>query len=156
MRNIVDELKAGKYPEFKGFLPYLEGMRYLAKQMESNKLGLPQAITGLSLFNALVELGLDPAKLLELFHLLQRIAPHDFPQKDFVQAALRLAVLEKETGLSFERLEIRASELKGEVPELEAAKKSHLDQIGSLKASTAEAWKNSSGRSRQRRSRCRC
>ena len=40
VRNIADAFKAGKYPEFAGFRPYLEGMRYLAKQMESNKLGL--------------------------------------------------------------------------------------------------------------------
>ena len=62
VRIFVDELKAGRYAEFEGFLPYLEGMRYLGKQMESNKLGLSQAITGLSLFNALVELGLDPGE----------------------------------------------------------------------------------------------
>ena len=142
VRNFVDGLKAGKYPEFKGFLPYLEGMRYLAKQMESNKLGLPQAITGLSVFNALVELGLEPEKLLELFRLLQRIAPQDFPQKEFVQAALRIAALEKETGLSYSELDDSATRLKTEIPELEARKTTLADNIGSLKASETEERKN--------------
>src|SRR5208337_1008243 len=90
VRNFVKEFQDGKYPEFAGFQAYLEGMRYLAKQMASNNLGLPQVVTGLTVFNALVQLGLDPGKLLELFRLLQRIAPHDFPQKNFVQAALRI------------------------------------------------------------------
>lgn len=142
VRNFVEELKDGKYPEFEGFLPYLEGMRYMAKQMAANSLGLPQAVTGLTLFNALVQLGLDPKKLLEFFRILQRIAPEDFPQKEFVRAILRIAELEKETGFSYEQLEARASTLRIEIPELEAAKKVLVDQISSLQASATEEQKN--------------
>ena len=142
VRNFVKEFQDGKYPEFAGFQAYLEGMRYLAKQMASNNLSLPQVVTGLAVFNALVQLGLDPGKLLELFRLLQRIVPHDFPQKNFVQAALRIAALEESTGLSYEQLETRASTLKVAVPELEASKKTLTDAIGSLKASKTEEQKN--------------
>ena len=138
VRNFVKELKDGKYPEFEGFLPYLEGMRYTAKQMAANGLGLPQVVTGLSVYNAMVQLGLDPEKLLEFCRILQRIAPGDFPQKDFVRAVLRVAELEKATGLGYEQLEARASTLRVEIPKLEAAKKTLVDHISSLKASATE------------------
>jgi len=141
VRNFVKEFKDGKYPEFEGFLPYLEGMRYMAKQMAANSFGLPQAVTGLTVFNAMVQLGLDPEKLLEVFRILQRIAPEDFPQKDFVRAVLRITELEKETGLSYGQLEAKATTLKVEVPELEAAKKALVDQISSLKSSATDEQK---------------
>ena len=141
VRNFVKELKDGKYPDFEGFLPYLEGMRYTAKQMAANSLGLPQVVTGLSVFNAIVQLGLDPEKLLEFFQILQRIAPEGFPQKNFVRAVLQIAELEKATDLSYEQLEARASTLRVEVPELEAAKKALVDEISSLKASATEEQK---------------
>lgn len=141
VRNFVNELKAAKYPEFEGFLPYLEGMRYTAKQMRANNLGLPQVVTGLSVFNAMVQLGIEPGKLLELFQILQRISPTDFPQQDFVRAILRVAEVEKATGLTYEQLEARISTLKVEVPELEATKRTLDLQISSLKTSATNQQK---------------
>lgn len=138
VRNFVDELRAGKYPQFEGYLPYLEGMRYTAQQMHANNLGLPQVVTGLSVFTALVRLGLDPGRLTEVFRILERIAPGDFPQKEFVRALLHVAEIEKATGLSYEQLEAKANQLRIEIPTLEASKKNLDSEVESLKKSRAD------------------
>ena len=63
-----------------------------------------QALLGISFFERLQQLGIGPGDLDRWSELTKRLAPLDFPAKDFFEAALRLYELEKSYGKSFESL----------------------------------------------------
>ena len=65
VRNIIEELKRGDYPEYESFLPYLEDLRTLSRILRSKKRTMQQAIIGITVFDTLNEMGIDPVELKE-------------------------------------------------------------------------------------------
>jgi hypothetical protein len=134
VRNFIEELKRGDFPEYEGVLPYLDSMRHLAQEMRANKVSLQQTVIGSTAFTALTKL-IDPQKLKQLLDLLLRIAPENFPKDKFVDAALRLAEIEKATGVSFTELPAKATEQRREIENLTATKSQLTKDIDSLRNS---------------------
>src|SRR5207249_3321024 len=80
---------------------------------------LQQAITGITVFDTLNEMGVEPVELKEQIQVFQRVSPPDFPVAKFASAALRIMRLESETGLNFDALEARVPMLTARIAFLE-------------------------------------
>src|SRR5438105_4558179 len=137
VRNIINELRQGRIVEYEGFVEYLDELRWLSQQLKSSNLNLQDAAIGVITFNALWQLGVNPAELQELMLFLKRVSPPDFPIQQFVRAALQMARLESATRMSFQQLEAKAGSLGSEVAALEA-KKAELGKIVNSLKSTEE------------------
>ena len=61
VRNIIAEVKRGDYAEYDSFLAYLEDLRRLSGLLRTKSRSLPDAITGITIFNSLNEMDIDPA-----------------------------------------------------------------------------------------------
>ena len=123
VRNIIAELKRGEYPEYDSFLSELDDMRRLSRLMRSKNRSVQEAITGIIIFEGLVEIGVEPSELREYLQLFKRVTPPDFPIEKFARAALQLMKLESEGGLRFPELEARVPELISTIAKLEAKEK---------------------------------
>jgi len=142
VRNIINELRQGRILEYEGFADYLDELRWLSQQLKSSNLNLQDAAIGIITFNALWQLGVNPAELQELMVFLKRVSPPDFPIQQFVRAALQMAKLESATRMSFQQLEARAGSLGSEVATLEAKKAELGGTINSLRSTEEEARKH--------------
>ena len=123
VRNIIAELKRGEYPEYDSFLSELDDMRSLSRLMRSKNRSVQEAITGVIIFEGLVEIGVEPSELREYLQLFKRVTPSDFPVEKFARAALRLMKLESESGLRFPELEAKVPQLISTIAKLEAKEK---------------------------------
>jgi len=86
VRNIIAELKRGEYPEYDSFLSELDDMRRLSRLMRSKNRSVQEAITGIIIFEGLVEIGVEPSELREYLQLFKRVTPPDFPIEKFAKA----------------------------------------------------------------------
>ena len=128
-RNFIDELKAGKYRQYESYLGELEDLRWMSRQLRSNNMSLVEAVTGLAIFTALAEMGIDPKELDEFLRLMRKIAPPDFPVESFVQAAMRIAELEKEMGVDFQDLHVQYQREASQVKELAVRRRSLAEAV---------------------------
>lgn len=142
VRNIIEELKRGDYPEYETFLDHLDDLRTLSRILRSKKRTLQQALIGITVFNALNEIGIEPVDLKEQLQLFQRITAPEFPAGKFARAALRLTKLESTTGMSFEALEQRIPKLASTISDLEAKRKVLQNEIVSLESAKVKANKD--------------
>ena len=142
VRNIINELRQGRIVEYEGFADYMDELRWLSQQLKSSNLNLQDAAIGVITFNALWQLGVNPAELQELVVFLKRVSPPDFPIQQFVRAALQMARLESATRMSFQQLEAKAGSLGSEVAALEAKKAELGKTINSLRSTEEEARKH--------------
>ncbi len=140
-RNFVDELKEGRFPQYASFLAYLDDLRRLVQLLRAKNLSLEQAVTGISIFTALSQLDIEPSRLQELYQLLQRASPPDFPIQQFAKAALHLEAVEKQTGQSFAELDNRLGNLLPEITSLGKKKKELEETVSSLEAAKENAQK---------------
>jgi hypothetical protein len=139
VRNIVNELRQGRIVEYEGFVEHLDELRWLSQHLRASNLTLQEAAIGIIIFNALSQLGLNPAELQELIVFLRRVSPPDFPIQQFVRATLQIAKLESGTGMTFPQLEVNAGSLRSEVAAL-GAKKVELEKVvGHLKSAEQDA-----------------
>src|SRR5713101_308648 len=142
VRNIIEELKGGDYPEYESFLPFLDDVRTLSRILRSKKRTIQQAIIGIIVFDTLSEMGIEPVELKEQLHVFLRVTPPDFPVGKFARAARRVMTLESETGLSFEALEARVPRLIVRIADLETKKKELEASIISLQTAKEEATRD--------------
>jgi len=142
VRNIIVEVREGRYPQLQHLLPYLDELRRLSRELRKNNLSPQHALTGTILFNALMKLGVDPAEFKTLFQFLRKIAPGNFPVEQVVRAASTIEKLESETGRSFRELSSEANSLVSDVATLKEQKTALENSIRSLRAREIEA-KNS-------------
>ena len=102
--NIVSEIEQGKLTIPSISFDQVNDLRQLSFDLKKKGLEPSQALLGISFFERLQQLGIGPGELDRWFQLTKRLAPLDFPAKDFFEAALRLYELEKSYGKSFESL----------------------------------------------------
>ena len=102
--NIVSEMEQGKLTIPGIPSDQVNDLRQLSFDLKKKGLELSQALLGISFFERLQALDISPERLDRWSELTKRLAPADFPAKDFVEAALRLHELEKSYGKSFEIL----------------------------------------------------
>ncbi len=139
VRTVIDELKQGKFAEYHDQLPYLNDLHWLSQQLKKMNRTLQEVIAGTLLLDALTKAGTGPPEMHQLLKLLRGLSPPGYPREAFVNAALRLARLEEETGLGFPELEKKAASLRSEVSSLESTRNQLTESIGSLRSAEQEA-----------------
>jgi len=102
--NIVSEIEQGKLTVPGIPSDQVNDLRQLSFDLKKKGLELSQALLGISFFKRLQAMDISPEHLDKWSELTKRLAPADFPAKDFFEAALRLHDLEKSYGKSFEIL----------------------------------------------------
>jgi len=111
--NIVQEAKEGKFEELRDVREQIDGLRELSVALRKNKLKITEALLGLSFYERLVNLGLEPDALDSWIKMCHEISPPDYAVEEFVSAALRLKELEHQKGMTYEEL-VEDYEAKGE------------------------------------------
>lgn len=109
--NVIDDLRAGVFPEASDIREQLDALRELACDLHKLKLSPAQAIVGLAVIARLHELHVEPEKISGWVIMCQQLAPDEVEAKTFVNAALYLDELRKRTGLTVEALEIKVHSL---------------------------------------------
>jgi len=102
--NIVIEIEQGKLTIPGIPSDQVNDLRQLSFDLKKKGLEPFQALLGISFFERLQVLDISPQRLDRWAELTKRLAPADFPVKDFFEEALRLHELEKSYGKSFESL----------------------------------------------------
>ena len=139
VRIVIDELKRGQYPEYTHYLTYLNDLHWLSQELTKKNRTLQEVIAGSICLDTMLKAGTSPSELHELFKLLRKLSPLGYPAEAFVNAALRLAKLEEEGGLSFSDLEKKASILSSEVSTLEQTRKILTQSNSSLRSEEQDA-----------------
>jgi hypothetical protein len=139
VRNYIAELKAGRYPKYDSFLPYLDDIRRLSQRLRSNSLTLEEAVTGIAIIEGLNKLGIQPPELQAAIDFFQRVAPIDLPIQQFVRIALIITELQSETGMSLPELNALATRLASEIPRLQNKEYNLTQNISRLQIAEQEA-----------------
>jgi hypothetical protein len=138
VRNVMKELDAGLYPEYALYLPRIDAISRLNKDLEATGISVGEAGVGLTIYAALRELGIDPRELPDIVKTLRRIAGDTRPA-EFGRAVQQLSKLQAETGLNFRDLESRVLTKRSEYEALQDQCKDATEERDSRKAMAAEA-----------------
>jgi hypothetical protein len=128
VRNILKEFEEGRYPEYSEFIPHVNAIRGLGRELERAGLSVAKAMVGTIVFAALLDLGIDPAQLQVIISRLRDFIGNT-PPAEFGRAVQQLVKLQGETGLTFRDLELLISSKKSELEEV----------LGKVKAANAES-----------------
>ena len=115
--NVLNELKAGQFPQVRNLEDGLETLRELAVGLKRSHLSLSQAALGLGAFRGLESLGVGPGELERVVALYRRLAPEGMDTGNFVRASLALNQLQDRTGRNPEELMVWLEELEASAGE---------------------------------------
>jgi hypothetical protein len=114
-------------------------LHQLSLDLKKKGLDPSQALLGISSFERLKQLGVNPMDLDRWSELVKTFAPADFPVKDFFESAARLYQLERDEGKSFEilteeyiKLEEKSRRLRTETDSLAQEKGRLSEEVNSL------------------------
>lgn len=114
--TIVDELRAGRIPSLKDLREVADELRELAVRLRKTGLNVTEAALGLTFFQQLVGLGIEPQLVPQWAKMCQEILPDESKRKDVLNAAVRLVKAEEDTGVTYDELpaqcEAKVTELK--------------------------------------------
>jgi DNA repair exonuclease SbcCD ATPase subunit len=137
--NIVREAREGKFKELKDLSEQIDGLRELSAELRKKNLTVSQALLGLSFYERLSQLGIEPIVLGSWIKMCHEVSSSDYPIQEFMAAALRLKELEHQKGMTYEDL-VEACEAKGKAlteiesrsRELETSRKTLKGEIHGL------------------------
>ena len=139
VRNIVAELKAGRYPKYESSLAYLDDMRRLSQRLRSGTLTLEEAVTGISIIEGLNQVGIQPVDLRDAIDFFHRVAPLNLPPQQFVRMALHITKMQNQTGMSLHDLDALATRLGSEIPRLQNERSTLTQNVSRLQTAEREA-----------------
>ncbi len=102
--NIASEAKQGEFPELNEVREQIDGLRELSVELRKNDLKVSQSFLGLSFYERISKLGIEPQVLDSWIKMCHAISSPDYPVEGFMAAALRLKELEHQKGMSYEAL----------------------------------------------------
>src|SRR5437667_3780675 len=138
VRNIIGELRGGRFSLYTEYLDWLDDMRWVSHILKRENRSLKEVVVGWSAVEALRELGIDPSELLLIVQLFRRLCGPGFPVEGFVAAALRIADLEKTTNLDFDELEEQAKRRQAEIDMKEKTVRELTETVESIRAAKAK------------------
>jgi len=138
VRNIIGELRGGRFSLYTEYLDWLDDMRWVSHILKRENRSLKEVVVGWSAVEALRELGIDPSELLLIVQLFRRLCGPGFPVEGFVAAALRIADLEKTTKLDFDELEEQAKCRQAEIDMKEKTVRELTEIVESIRAAKAK------------------
>ena len=111
--SIVNDLKAGHFPEAHDLREQVEILREVAVEFRRSSLTVGQVAAGLTCFQRLVSLGVEPEELERFVALCQRLAAQGegMSPDAFARTALQLHRLLEERGLDLAGLEAKVANL---------------------------------------------
>jgi len=118
VENIINELKAGNFPEAADVADQIETLRELVVDLAKLKLTAGKSAVGVAVLNRMHELGLDPTDMERWPLLLNAIKTQDDAQ-ELIQAAYAVRNIQQEWGLTIPALENKVSQLGEKGKELE-------------------------------------
>jgi len=126
--NIINELKAGNFPEVADITDQIETLRELSVTINKLKITVGKSAVGIALLNRIYELNLDPADMERWPLLLHNIKSQD-DAHEIIEAAYAVRGIQEETGLSLGALEEKVKNLGEKAKELETI----IDKIEEVK-----------------------
>lgn len=124
--NVVNELKAGRFPEAADVGEDIELLRELSLELKRSKLSPGQCATGLFLLTRISECGLEPADIGRWPMLLKSVGDENEAQ-EFVGLVYSIQEVQQRTGLSLNALDEKVHELEGKAADLEPVSRQYED-----------------------------
>jgi len=124
--NVVNELKAGRFPEAADVAEDIELLRELSLDLKRSKLSPGQCATGLILLNRISECGLDLTDI-GRWPMILKSAGNEDEAQEFVRLVYSIQEVQKRTGLSLDALDDKTHELERKAADLEPMSRQHED-----------------------------
>jgi len=125
--NVVNELKAGRFPEAADVAEDIELLRELSLELKRSKLSPGQCATGLIFLNRISECGLDPADIGRWPMILKSVGTED-ESREFVRLVYSIQEVQQRTGLSLNALDDKVHELERKAADLEPVSRQYKDR----------------------------
>lgn len=126
--NVINELKAGRFPEYGDLSEQIELLRELAVDLKRTRLRTVQAAVGVSVLSRLQELGVEPGEIEGLSAVCRTLNADGIDIPSFVRAALAFEAERERTGLSVDELEAKVKSLQESATRLEPLAKEVMEQ----------------------------
>jgi len=117
--NVVEELRAGRFPEVASLAEEIEGLRELGSGLRRQGSTLGQALVGLEILATLNNLGIDPVDIQPWANLCRELAQGQAEAPAMVEALLHVHRVREDTGLDFQELAAKATELADKIEKLQ-------------------------------------
>jgi phage shock protein A len=137
--NIVKEIESGKLDIPGTPLDRVNDLRQLSSDLKKKGLSTSQALLGLSFFERIQGLGIDPEYLERWSQLMRELTEAESSAADFLNAALRLHQLEEKEGKIYEVLIEEYEKAKEDLGHLESEanslvekKKTLTEEVGTI------------------------
>ena len=130
--NVIKDLRAGEFPQSQGFEEQLELLRETAVRLKSSELSPTQAYIGLSAYQGICELGVEPGEIVQLVDLCKELSPSGTETSIFVQAAMNLWEVRQETGMTPDALEEWVYDLQEKASALSQTSSEHMALQGEV------------------------
>jgi predicted nucleic acid-binding Zn-ribbon protein len=124
--NVVNELKAGRFPEAADVSEDIELLRELSLELKRSKISPGQCATGLVLLNRISECGLEPTDIGRWPIILKSVRNEDEAQ-EFVRLVYGIQEVQQRTGLSLNALDDKVHELERKAANLEPVSRQYDD-----------------------------
>lgn len=98
---IVEELREGRLPQFEHLTDLLNELRDMVVALRKSKMSSAEAVYLFILVKRLIPLGVEPSQLESWIGMCRSVPQEGFPHSQIIQAATRLAKMERE-GKSYE------------------------------------------------------
>ena len=130
--NVIADMKAGNYPEVGDVSEQVDMLRELAVEVRKSRSTVGEAVTGITIFNSVKELGLEPGDIPQYVSLCKALSPGGIETQAFVKAAVEYRNVLERTGLSVDEMEKKVRSLEETANQLEPTAKKVLDLQGEL------------------------
>jgi predicted nucleic acid-binding Zn-ribbon protein len=124
--NVINELKAGRFPEAADVTEDIELLRELSLELKRSKLSPGQCATGLVLLNRISECGLEPADI-GRWPMILKSAGNEDEAREFVRLVYSIHEVQQRTGLSLNALDDKVHELERKAADLEPVARQYED-----------------------------
>ena len=109
--GILTDLKNGTFHGLENVYEEIDALREIAVDLRRRDLSLSHAILGLTAFQGIEALGVQPADINKVVAMCQRLTPLGTEPQDFLAAVSAVVDVEQRTGTTPKELEARVGEL---------------------------------------------
>lgn len=117
--NVIGEVRAGRFPALTDLRDEVDALRELAVELKRLGLEPVRALAGLTAFERLQELGVEPNQVAEWVHLCRQVVAEDLPIHEVIRYGRRVGDLLERTGLPYEALAGQVAQLTSQLSELD-------------------------------------
>ena len=100
---IVEELRKGRFPQFERLTDFLNELRDMVVALKKSKMSSAEAVYLFPIVKRLITLGVEPSQLESWIGMCRSVPEEGFSHSQIIQAATRLAKMERE-GKSYEEV----------------------------------------------------